>query len=105
MREEFYKKVPDRTYAVQQYGHEIRVRVGEDLDTTGAIAMSKEAMEELGIKEGNLVDIYGAWMQTAKAVTSNEKDITLVKMNRDIREALPCSINQCVGIRKKYLDS
>lgn len=101
MREEFYKKVEGCTYAAPQYGHEIRVWIGQDLDRKGSIAMSKEAMEELGIQEGELVEIYGAWMKKARAMVSDEKDITVVRMNKDIREALPCAIGQCVGIRKK----
>jgi hypothetical protein len=102
MREEFYKTVEGRTYAAPQYGPEISVHVGEDLDQDGAVAMSREAMEELGIGEGEMVEIYGAWMQQAKAVLAKGKDITLVKMSRKIREALPGKIGQTVSIRKKY---
>lgn len=76
------------------------MRVGDDLDQDGAIAMSREAMEELGVREGDDVEIYGAWMQRAKTVLFNEKDITVVRMHRKLREALPCAVGQTVGIRK-----
>ena len=64
--------------------------------------MSREAMQELGIQEGDIVEIYGAWMQEAKAVLSEEKDMTLVRISQQVREALPCSVGQYVGIRRKY---
>jgi hypothetical protein len=99
MRQEFYAKVEGRTYVAPQYGHEISVRLGEDLDQEGSIAMSKEAMEELGVREGEMVEIYGAWIQRAKTVLSKEKDITVVRIHRKIRDALPCAIGQTVGIR------
>jgi len=99
MRQEFYTKVEGRTYVAPQYGQEIRVRIGEDLDQEGSIAMSKEAMEELGVREGEVVEIYGAWMQPANAVLSKENDITVVRIHKKIREALPCDIGQAVGIR------
>ena len=102
MREEFYLKADGQTYAAPQYGYEIRVKVGEDLKEEKAVAMSKEAMAELGIQEGDIVEIYGAWIQEAKAVLSKEKDMTLVRMSQEIREALPCSADQYVGIRRKY---
>jgi anaerobic selenocysteine-containing dehydrogenase len=100
MRQEFYPEIEGRTYVAPQYGHEITVRVGDDLDQAGCIAMSREAMEELGVRDGDYVEIYGAWMQRAKAVLSKEKDITVVRIHRRIREALPCAIGQHVGIRK-----
>lgn len=102
MREVFYQKVEGRTYASPQYGKEIRVKVGEDIEQKGAIAMSREAMEELSIQEGDVVEIYGAWIQEAKAAVSDEKDISLVRMDKDIREALPCTIGQFVGVRNQY---
>jgi len=102
MREEFYLKAEGKTYAAPQYGYEIRVKVGEDLEQEKAVAMSSEAMEELGIQEGEIVEIYGAWIEEAKAVLSKEKDMTLVRINKQIREALPCSVGQYVGIRSKY---
>ena len=102
MREEFYLEADGQTYAAPQYGYEIRVKVGADLKEENAVAMSKEAMEELGIQEGDIVEIYGAWIQEAKAVLSKEKDMTLVQMSQKIREALPCSPDQYVGIRRKY---
>jgi hypothetical protein len=76
--------------------------VGEDLNQEGAIAISKEAMEELGIQEGDTVEIYGAWIQRATAVLSDEDDITVARMDKSIREGLPCSIGECVGIRPEY---
>jgi hypothetical protein len=102
MREEFYPQVEGRTYAAPQYGQEIRVLVGEDLEQKGAIALSKEALEELGIQEGDAVEVYGGWIQKGKTVLSSEKDITLVRMAKEIREALPCEKGQYVGIRKEY---
>ena len=102
MREEFYLKAEGKTYAAPQYGYEIRVKVGEDLTEENAVAMSKEAMEELSIQEGDTVEVYGAWIQEAKAVLSKEDDMTLVRMSQKVREALPCSPGQYVGIRKKY---
>lgn len=104
MRECFYQTCEGRTYAAPQYGHEIRVKVGEDIDKKGAIAMSKEAMEELRIKEGDVVEIYGAWMQKATTILSDDPDITVVHMDRAVREALPCEIGQYVGIRSEYKD-
>ena len=102
MREEFYLKAEGKTYAAPQYGYEIRVKVGEDLEGENAVAMNGEAMEELGIQEGDIVEVYGAWIQEAKAVLSKEKDMTLVRLSKAVREKLPCSIGQHVGIRKKY---
>lgn len=102
MRECFYRTCEGRTYAAPQYGHEIHLKVGEDLNEKGKVAMSKEAMEELGIQKGDLVEIYGAWIQEARTILSNEKDITIIRMDKTIREALPCDIGQCVGVRSKY---
>ena len=105
MRKEFYQEVEGRTYAAPQYGHEIRVKVGEDLQeqkTVKTVALSKEAMVELGIQEGDMVEVYGAWIQGAKVVLSKDKDITLARLSKDVREALPCAVGQFVGIRKKH---
>ena len=41
-------------------------------------------------------------IQKAKAVPSNEKDITMVRLDRAIREALPCDRGQSVGVRREY---
>jgi len=102
MRKEFYQMCEGRTYAAPQYGKEIRVKVGEDLDQKGAVSISREGMEELGIEQGDLVEIYGAWIQEVKAVLSKEKDITVVRMDKAVREALPCIIGEYVGVRSKY---
>ena len=48
MRKEFYQEVEGKTYAAPQYGHEIRLKVGEDLQEQKTVALSREAMEELG---------------------------------------------------------
>jgi hypothetical protein len=104
MRECFYQTCERRTYAAPQYGHEIYLKVGEDLGEKGRVAMSKEAMEELGIRKGDSVEIYGAWMQEAETSLSNEKDMTIIRMDKAIREALPCEIGQCVGVRSKYTE-
>lgn len=103
MRKEFYQEVEGRTYAAPQYGHEIRVKVGKDLQEQKTVALSKEAMEELGIpQEGDMVEVYGAWIQEAEVVLSKDRDITLVQLSKDVREALPCAVGQFVGIRKKH---
>jgi len=102
MRKEFYQEVEGRTYAAPQYGHEIRVKVGEDLQEQKTVALGKEAMEELGIQEGDMVEVYGAWIQEAEVVLSKDKDITVVRLSKDVREALPCAVGQFVGIRKKH---
>lgn len=102
MRDVFYKNVEGRTYVAPQYGKEILLKVGTDIESKGFVAMSKEAMEELEISENDIVEIYGAWMQKAKAIFSQEKDITLVRMDKKIREALPVALGQTVGVRKEY---
>jgi len=102
MRDVFYRKVEGMTYVAPQYGKEILLKVGADIEAEGSIAMSKEAMEELEISENDIVEIYGAWMQKAKAILSKEKDITIIRMDKKIREALPVAIGQTVGVRKKY---
>lgn len=102
MRDVFYRKVEGMTYVAPQYGKEILLKVGPDIEDDGAVAMSKEAMEELEISENDIVEIYGAWMQKAKAILSKEKDITIIRMDKKIREALPVAIGQTVGVRKKY---
>ena len=102
MRKEFYQEVEGRTYAAPQYGHEIRVKVAEDLKERKTVALSKEAMVELGVQEGDRVEVYGAWIQEAKVVLSNDKDITLARLSKDVRQALPCAVGQFVGIRKKH---
>jgi len=103
MEEVFYKKVEGRTYAAPQYGREILLKVGQDIEVDGVVAMSEEAMQELEISEKDIVEIYGAWIQKAKVILSNEEDITLIRMDKGIREALPISIGQIVGVRKEYV--
>lgn len=102
MRDVFYRKVEGMTYVAPQYGKEILLKVGADIEADGSVAMSKEAMEELEISENDIVEIYGAWMQKGKAILSKEKDITIIRMDKKIREALPVAIGQTVGVRKKY---
>lgn len=102
MRDVFYRKVEGMTYVAPQYGKEILLKVGPDIEDDGAVAMSKEAMEELEISENDIVEIYGAWIQKTKAILSKEKDITIIRMDKKIREALPVAIGQTVGVRKKY---
>ena len=102
MRDVFYRKVEGRTYVAPQFGKEILLKVGADVETEGSVAVSKEAMEELEILENDIVEIYGAWMQKAKAILSQEKDITLIRMDKKIREALPVAIGQAVGVRKRF---
>jgi hypothetical protein len=102
MKDVFYRKVEGRAYAAPQFGKEILLKVGADIESEGSVAMSKEAMEELEISENDIVEIYGAWMQKAKAILSQEKDITLIRMDKKIREALPVAIGQIIGARKEY---
>lgn len=102
MRDVFYRKVEGRAYAAPQYGKEILLKVGTDIETEGSVTMSKEAMEELEISENDIVEIYGAWSQKSKAILSEEKDITMIRMNKKVREALPVAIEQIVGVRKEY---
>ncbi len=63
MRDAFYRKVEGRTYAAPQYGGEITLTVGDDIEGSGVAAMTGEAMAELGISEGETVEIIGAWTQ------------------------------------------
>ena len=103
MRDAFYKKVEGRTYAAPQYGKEITLTVGEDLEGNGVAAMSGEAMAELEISEGETVEIIGAWIQKAKAVLlSGEGDFTALRMDKRTRVALPVDTGQEVGVRKEY---
>jgi hypothetical protein len=102
MRDVFYRKVEGRTYVAPQFGKEILLKVGADIETKGSVVMSKEAMEELEISENDIVEIYGAWMQKAKAILSQEKDITLIRMDKKIREALPVAIGQTAGVRREH---
>ena len=59
MRDVFYRKVEGRTYVAPQFGKEILLKVGADIETEGSVTMSKEAMEELEISENDIVEIYG----------------------------------------------
>jgi hypothetical protein len=98
----FDREVEGRTYVAPQYGKEITVKVGEDLESEDTAAVSEEAMEELGLRAGDIIEIYGAWMQEAKIVLSHEVEPTIIQMNKRIREKLPVDVGQNVGIRKKY---
>jgi hypothetical protein len=42
-------------------------------------------------------------MQKGKAILSKEEDITLIRTDKKIREALPVAVGQTVGVRKKIL--
>ena len=104
MRDEFYRKVEGRTYAAPQYGKEITLTVGDDIEGSGVAAMTGEAMAELVILEGETVEIIGAWTQKAKAVLlSGGGDITALRMDKKTRIALPVDADQEVGVRKEYL--
>ena len=103
MRHEFYKKVEDKTYAAPQYGKEIILKVREDIGGNGIAAISKEAMVELGVSEGEIIEIIGAWTQKAKVVLLKEGDITAIRMDRRIRTALPVDTGQEVGVRREYV--
>ena len=103
MREVFYKKVEGRTYAAPQYGTEITLTVGEDMEGNGVAAMSREAMAELGVSEGETIEIIGAWTQKATAILlRGGGDITVIRMDRKTRTALPVDTGQEVGARKEY---
>jgi hypothetical protein len=103
MRDAFYKKVEGRTYAAPQYGKEITLTVGEDIEGNGVAAMSGEAMAELEISEGETVEIIGAWTPKTKAVLLSEGgDITALRMDKKTRTALPVDVGQEVGVRKEY---
>ena len=99
----FNRKIEGRTYVAPQYGKEITVKVGEDIEEESTAAISRKAMEELGAREDDSIEIYGAWMQEAKAVLSKQKNPIIIQLSRGIREALPVNIGQNVGIRKKYI--
>ena len=103
MRHEFYKKVEDRTYAAPQYGEEIILKVREDIVGNGTAAISKEAMVELGVSEGEIIEIIGAWTQKAKVVLLKEGDITTIRMGKRMRTALPVDTGQEVGVRREYV--
>ena len=104
MRDAFYRKVEGRTYAAPQYGKEIILTVGEDIEGNGVAAMTEEAMTELGVSEGETVEIIGAWTRKAKAVLlRGSGNITALRMDKKTRTALPVDISQEVGIRKEYV--
>ncbi len=103
MRDAFYRKVDGRTYAAPQYGKEITLTVGDDIEGNGVAAMTKEAMTDLGVSEGETVEIIGAWTQKAKAVLLKEEDITIIRMDEKTRTALPVDTGQEVGVRKEYV--
>lgn len=103
MRNAFYKNVEGRTYAAPEYGKEITLTVGEDIEGNGVAAMTKEAMTELGVLEGDVVEIIGAWTPKTKAVLLSEGgDITALRMDKKTRTALPVDVGQEVGVRKEY---
>lgn len=99
----FQKEVEGRTYSAPQYGKEITLKVGKDIKEKGSVSISKEAMDELGIKEGDLVEIIGAWSQEAKVITSISKEKNIIELDENIREALPVDVGQEVSIREKYI--
>ena len=103
MRDAFCRKVEGRTYAAPQYGKEITLTVGEDIEGNGVATMTEEAMTELGISEGETVEIIGAWTQKAKAVLLKEEDIIIIRMDKKTRTALPVDAGQEVGVRKEYV--
>lgn len=103
MRDAFYKKIEGRTYAAPQYGKEITLTVGDDIEGNGVAAMSGEAMVELGVSEGETVEIIGAWTLKAKTVLlGGEGDVTALRMDKKTRTSLPVDTGQEVGVRKEY---
>ena len=103
MRDAFYKKVEGRTYTAPQYGNEIIITVGEDIEENGVAAISKEAMVELGVSEGEIIEIIGAWTKKAKVVLLKGGGITTIRMDKRIRTALPVDMGQEAGVRKEYV--
>ena len=103
MRDAFYRKVEGRTYAAPQYGKEITLTVGDDIEGNGVAAMTGEAMAELGISEGETVEVIGARTQKAKAILlSGGGDVTALRIDKKTRIALPVDAGQEVGVRKEY---
>jgi len=99
----FYKQVEGKTYAAPQYGKEITLEVGEDIEGNGVAAISKEAMAELGISEMERIEIIGAWTQKVKAIVLSEGDMTTIRIDERTRKSLPVAIGQEVGVRKEYV--
>lgn len=105
MSDVFYRRVEGKTYAAPQYGKEITLEVGEDIEGNGVAAISKEAMTELGVSEMETIEIIGAWAQKAKAIILKEGDITTIRIDERTRKTLPVAIGQEVGVRKEYISS
>jgi len=103
MRDVFYRKVEGRIYAAPQYGKEITLKVGEDMEGDAVAAISEEAMVELGVSEGETIDVIGAWTQKAKATILREGETTTIRMDERTRKALPVAVGQEVGVRKEYI--
>lgn len=103
MSDLFYKQVEGRTYAAPQYGKEITLEVGEDIERNGVAAISKEAMAELGISEMERIEIIGAWTRKVKAIVLIEGDINTIRIDERTRKSLPVAIGQEVGVRKEYI--
>lgn len=103
MSDVFYKQVVGKIYAAPQYGKEITLKVGEDIEGNGVAAISEEAMAELGISEMETIEIIGAWTQQAKAIMLREGDMAAIRIDERIRKSLPVAIGQEVGVRKKYI--
>lgn len=102
MQDAFYKKVEGQTYAAPQYGREITLRVGEDTENDTLATISQEAMLELGVTEGDTIEIIGAWTQKVRVTTLREGQIDIIRMSERVRKALPVSVGQEVGVRKEY---
>lgn len=102
MSDAFFKKVEGRTYAAPQYGKEITLKVTEDTERDAIAAISKEAMAELGVSEGDTIEIIGAWTQKVTVTTLREGEIDTIRLSESIRKALPISVGQEVGVRKEY---
>lgn len=103
MHDVFYNKVEGRTYAAPQYGTEITLTVGEDIGGSGVAAISREAMAELEVSQGETVEIIGAWTQKATVVLLKEgESITTLHMDRRTRKALTVDVGREVGVRKEY---
>ena len=102
MRDVFYKNLEEQTYAAPQYGKEITLKIGEDIERNGVAAISEEAMVELEVSEGETIEIVGAWTQKAKVTMLTGGEMIAIRIAERTRKALPVAIGQEVGVRKEY---
>lgn len=103
MTDAFDREVPGRTYAAPQYGREITLTVGADIQGEGVAAMSRAALAALEVSEGEMVEVIGAWTQKARAACLDDAEgITTLRLDAKTRLALPVKVGHDVGVRKRY---